>query len=58
MQLIDGTDTISVQDLFDHCVSVGLAKQKAPERVEVVDQIPRNPMGKIRKHDLRDRYSA
>jgi acyl-CoA synthetase (AMP-forming)/AMP-acid ligase II len=30
--------------------------QKVPEQLEVVDQIPRNPAGKILKNDLRDRY--
>ena len=58
VQAVDGTDTITVQDLFDYCTSVGLATQKVPERVEMIDAIPRNPMGKIRKQDLRERFPS
>ncbi len=58
VRLVDGVDTITVQDLAEYCIGIGLAKQKIPERVEVVDEIPRNPMGKIRKQVLRDRFGA
>ena len=58
VRLDEGVDGITVQDLAEYCIGVGLAKQKIPERVEVVDEIPRNPMGKIRKQELRDRYGA
>lgn len=36
-----------------HCV----AKCKYPERLEVVDAIPRNPVGKVRKNELRKRIA-
>jgi cyclohexanecarboxylate-CoA ligase len=32
-----------------------VAKQYWPERLEVVDSMPRNPVGKIKKFVLRDR---
>ena len=57
VRLADGVDGITVQELAEHCIALGLAKQKIPERVEVVDEIPRNPMGKIRKQELRDRFA-
>jgi cyclohexanecarboxylate-CoA ligase len=57
VRLEDGIDGITVQDLAEHCIALGFAKQKVPERVEVVDEIPRNPMGKIRKQELRDRFA-
>jgi long-chain acyl-CoA synthetase len=34
-----------------------LVRYKAPRRVEIVDALPRDPMGKIRKRDLRAAYS-
>ena len=34
-----------------------LVRYKAPRRVEVVDALPRDPMGKVRKRDLRARFS-
>jgi long-chain acyl-CoA synthetase len=34
-----------------------LVRYKAPRRVELVDALPRDPMGKVRKRDLRARYS-
>jgi cyclohexanecarboxylate-CoA ligase len=58
VRLADGVDSITVQDLAEYCIGIGLAKQKIPERVEVVDEIPRNPMGKIRKQELRDRFAS
>ena len=36
----------------------GVMRQKIPEQLEIVDEIPRNPMGKIRKQELRDRYAG
>ena len=30
--------------------------QKLPERLEVVDVLPRNPTGKVLKFELRDRF--
>jgi malonyl-CoA/methylmalonyl-CoA synthetase len=34
-----------------------LAKFKMPKRVMVVDELPRNAMGKVQKNILRDAYS-
>jgi acyl-CoA synthetase (AMP-forming)/AMP-acid ligase II len=55
--LEDGIDTLTLAEIAEHCRSVGLATQKIPERLEIVDEVPRNPMGKIRKQELRDRYA-
>ena len=33
-----------------------LAKFKCPKRVFIVDELPRNAMGKVQKAELRDRY--
>jgi non-ribosomal peptide synthetase component E (peptide arylation enzyme) len=37
---------------------VGLARQKAPERIEPVDSLPRTASGKIRKDLLRSRIQS
>lgn len=42
-----------VADLRDR----GVASYKLPERIELVDALPRNPVGKVVKTDLRDRWS-
>jgi len=34
-----------------------LVRYKSPRRVELVDALPRDPMGKVRKRDLRTRFS-
>ncbi len=35
----------------------GLMVQKIPEQLELVDEVPRNPTGKILKHELRERFA-
>ena len=44
---------------FDDMVAAldqsGMAKQKYPERLEIIDAFPRTPAGKIRKNVLRER---
>ena len=47
--------TVSLESLAQHCRGLGLAVQKCPERLEVVDDLPRNPMGKVRKQELKAR---
>jgi non-ribosomal peptide synthetase component E (peptide arylation enzyme) len=42
-------------DVREHCKNVGLMTQKIPERLELVDVLPRNPSGKVPKHQLRAR---
>jgi len=55
--LAEGADAPSSQDLFKFLTEAGLAKQKVPEQLEVVEAIPRNPSGKVLKHELRAQYS-
>ncbi|MBW2524538.1 MAG: long-chain fatty acid--CoA ligase [Deltaproteobacteria bacterium] len=35
-----------------------LAKYKLPRRIEIVDELPRTPYGKVKKHELRRAYLA
>jgi acyl-CoA synthetase (AMP-forming)/AMP-acid ligase II len=46
---------LSADDVIQYC-KARMASFKAPEQVEFVDELPRNPMGKILKKDLRERY--
>jgi acyl-CoA synthetase (AMP-forming)/AMP-acid ligase II len=49
--------TIGLAEVVEHCRRVGMTPFKIPERVEVVDAIPRNAMGKALKQELRARFS-
>ena len=35
-----------------------LMVQKIPEQLELVDELPRNPAGKVQKNLLRERYAS
>jgi non-ribosomal peptide synthetase component E (peptide arylation enzyme) len=43
----------TLADLTSICDAAGLAKQKWPERVEIVTELPRTAAGKIKKYELR-----
>jgi cyclohexanecarboxylate-CoA ligase len=43
----------TIEDVFAHCRGVGLMTQKIPERLMIIEQMPRNPSGKVPKHELR-----
>jgi acyl-CoA synthetase (AMP-forming)/AMP-acid ligase II len=49
--------TLTLEDLRAHCAAEGLARQKCPEQLEIVDELPRNPMGKVVKPQLRQRFA-
>ena len=51
---------VAVPDLGElgaHCSAQGLARFKHPERIEVVDVLPRNLAGKVVKRELQARFS-
>ena len=48
-------DSLTKQDVLDFC-SGKLAGYKQPKGVEFVDEIPRNPSGKILKRLLREQF--
>lgn len=45
--------TLAVADLGPHFAAAGVARQKTPERLEVVRELPRTPSGKVKKYELR-----
>ncbi len=48
---------VDVAMLAAHLQQAGLARQKFPERVELVDDLPRTASGKVQKNVLRDRIA-
>jgi cyclohexanecarboxylate-CoA ligase len=47
----------TLPDITRHLDDAGMAKQFWPERLEVVDDFPRTPSGKIQKFKLRELYT-
>ena len=56
MVVPDGSEQLDPGALLDS-LSGTLAKFKQPKRIFVVDELPRNAMGKVQKKALRDRYT-
>ena len=54
----DDADDCYLEDLVAHTTANGLAIQKTPEQLEVLDALPRNPTGKVLKFELRDRFQG
>ncbi len=49
---------LTKRSIFEHCRSHGLSKHKAPERIEIIEALPRNLTGKVLKAELRSRYGS
>jgi len=49
---------VTLTSIAQHCRALGLAIQKVPEQLELVDSLPRNPFGKVLKQDLKQRVAA
>jgi acyl-CoA synthetase len=50
--------TVTLADIVQYLRDAGLATFKLPERLELRDELPRNPLGKILKRDLREELRA
>jgi acyl-CoA synthetase (AMP-forming)/AMP-acid ligase II len=57
VQLSEGGE-LTVAEIAEHFAALGVARQKTPEHVVVIDEFPRNQSGKILKHELRARVKA
>ena len=51
--VVDGREP-SLDEVVSFLRGRGLAPYKLPQDLRVVDELPRTPSGKIRKHELRD----
>lgn len=49
---------MTLSSVFEHCQAQGLSKHKTPERLEIVDALPRNLTGKVLKTELRARFGS
>jgi cyclohexanecarboxylate-CoA ligase len=49
-------EDVTFESMVAHCKAQGLMTQKLPERLELVDSLPRNPTGKVLKFELKDRF--
>ena len=52
-----GGAEVTLEGVAAALTAAGLRRQATPERLEVVDALPRNPAGKVRKRELQDRYA-
>ena len=52
----DHTEPLTFDDMIEHLRTEGLMTQKLPEQLELVTELPRNPTGKVLKHELRVRF--
>ena len=51
-------DPLTFDEMTAHFRGAGLAKQKIPERLELVAELPRTLAGKVQKFRLRDQLLA
>ncbi|TDO18009.1 acyl-CoA synthetase [Mycobacterium sp. BK086] len=53
-ELVNPLDTLELTDLVEHLLAQGVSKELLPERLEVLDELPRSSGGKIAKGQLRE----
>ena len=54
----DAADPIGLEEMASHLKAEQLMVQKIPERLELIDALPKNPTGKVLKRELRRRFGA
>ncbi|MFY4031223.1 AMP-binding enzyme, partial [Achromobacter insolitus] len=55
--VLNAGQTLTLEELASHCRK-RVANFKVPRELKVVEELPRNPSGKVLKRVLRDRYNA
>ncbi|HXC41105.1 MAG TPA: class I adenylate-forming enzyme family protein [Burkholderiales bacterium] len=53
----DPAAKLELKELTDYLRDKRIAVYKLPERLAIVDALPRNPVGKVLKRDLRDQFA-
>ncbi len=56
-ELVD-SHTLELPELVDHLLALGISKELLPERLIVVDELPRSSGGKVAKGELRQNLRA
>ncbi len=54
----DPAQPVTFAAMVEWCKAEGLMTQKLPERLEIIEALPRNPTGKVLKFELRDRFGG
>ena len=52
----DKADPLTQPEMVAFLKETGLRAQAIPEQLEAVDALPRNPTGKVLKHQLKEQY--
>jgi acyl-CoA synthetase (AMP-forming)/AMP-acid ligase II len=52
-----GGEPLAFDEMVAFCDAAGLMRQKIPEQLEIVAEVPRNAAGKIQKQLLRERFA-
>jgi len=55
---VDPTQPLTFDEMVEHLHAEGLMQQKIPEQLELAGDLPRNPTGKVLKHELRASFSG
>ncbi len=58
VQTATDQEPITLEEIAELLLAEGLMMQKLPERLELVDVLPRNPAGKVLKKELRSRFGS
>lgn len=54
---VAGGEPPTLDSLNEYLLQQGLAKFKLPERLLILQQLPRNPLGKVQRHELQQKVS-
>ena len=54
--VVAGDETISLEEIIDFLKEKKIAKYKMPEDLRVVDDLPKNPVGKVLRRELKDLF--
>jgi non-ribosomal peptide synthetase component E (peptide arylation enzyme) len=52
-----GVETMTLAELRTFMTERQVMQQKIPEQIEIVDELPRNATGKVKKFELRARFA-
>ncbi|GGO27526.1 hypothetical protein GCM10010116_55180 [Microbispora rosea subsp. aerata] len=55
--VLNGDEPPSLNDLHEHLREAGRHQRFWPDRIEVLDALPKTLTGKVRKAELRERYA-
>ena len=55
--VIPEDETISLEEIIDFLKDKKIAKYKMPEDIRVIDILPKNPVGKVLRRELKDLFT-